>query len=271
LAQRASAFLRVGGAARRPAVPRELAGCDAVGADAAVHGRPHVENLGRLTIGDRLRLHASPIATHLITGPEGELAIGSDVRIGHGSGLVAHASIRIGNGASLGAFVMVLDTDFHVAGARDARPVAAPIEIGAGAWIGNSVTILRGSVIGAGARVAPGSVVSGVVAPGAEVAGVPARPVGAGAERAAAGSTAETVLAVARQVTGRAEAPDADQLLDALPGWDSLAALNLLLSLEGALGVELPAAGVSDARTLGDLVRMADAAVARAGAREGTA
>jgi acyl carrier protein len=161
--------------------------------------------------------------------------------------------VRIGDGASLGAFVMVMDTDFHVAGSKDAAPTPTPIEIGPGARIGNNVVVLRGSVIGAGARVAPGSVVSGVVPAWTEVAGVPARPV---VTAAAAGSVEERTIAVVAAVMGSADGLDAGRRLDSLPTWDSLTALNLLLSLESAFGIELAPSEVGAARTIGDLLRV---------------
>lgn len=71
---------------------------------------------------------------------------------------------------------------------------------------------------------------------------------------------AGAVAAVVARALGLPAAPNAGDLLDGLRGWDSLGALNVLLSLEAAFGVELRPADVAEARRVGDL---ADA-VARA-------
>lgn len=53
--------------------------------------------------------------------------------------------------------------------------VIAPVRIGPGADIGVGATVLPGVTIGEGAIVGAGAVVTGDVAPGTIVAGVPAR------------------------------------------------------------------------------------------------
>ena len=55
--------------------------------------------------------------------------------------------------------------------------MAAPVVIERGAFLGANVTVLAGVRIGSGSFVAAGSVVTGDVAPGTLVAGVPARPI----------------------------------------------------------------------------------------------
>lgn len=152
-----------------------LRGVDRVGARPRVHDAPDIENLGEITVGDDFEVRAGPVRCHLVTGIHGVLRIGNGVTIESGTGISAAALVEIGDGAHLGGFVSVLGTDYHQLGDHAAAPAPAPIIIGAHAWIGDRVTILRGATIGHHARIEPGSVVSGVIPPGARAGGVLAR------------------------------------------------------------------------------------------------
>jgi acetyltransferase-like isoleucine patch superfamily enzyme len=117
---------------------------------------------------------------------------------------IANASLVCSERISIGSYVMIAggvtiaDCDFHplepaarladtVAlsplGDRKRRPPikTAPVVIEDDVWIGYNATILKGIRLGAGATVAPGSLVIKDVPAGAEVAGNPARIVTAGA------------------------------------------------------------------------------------------
>lgn len=152
-----------------------LHGVDRVGARPRVNGLPFVENLGTITIGDDFELCAGPVRAHFVTGVNGVLRIGDGVTICAGAGIAAHALVEIGDGAHIGPFVSILGTDYHVAGDFMRPGEAAPITIGAHAWIGERVTVLRGAKIGSYARIEPGSVVVGDIPDGAHAAGVRAR------------------------------------------------------------------------------------------------
>jgi acetyltransferase-like isoleucine patch superfamily enzyme/acyl carrier protein len=245
---------------------RWLRGCDEVGEGAVLQGRPYVENKGKLTIGARLTLTSVPVQSHLVVAPGGVLEIGDDVVIGHGAAVAAHALVRIGPGSRLGPFVSIADTDFHVAGQRDAKPESSPIVLGREVRLGSRVTVLRGSVIGDGARVLAGSVVSGEVPAGATVGGVPARPVGKGAPAGAAEAGDDAATLVPRVVADTLalkEAPALELGPAELPGWDSLGSLRLLMALEERFGVTLDEAAVPKARRVADLVRLVEEAQAR--------
>ncbi len=87
------------------------------------------------------------------------------------------APVRIGNYVRIGHDVSIL-TVSHAVGSRDFR--AGPrsfgeIAIEDGCWIGSRSTLLPGVVIGSGAIVAAGAVVTRSVPPDTLVAGVPAR------------------------------------------------------------------------------------------------
>jgi len=151
------------------------AGCGRRGKRHVFHGRPFVENLGQLQIGDRFHLNSRPVQSHLVTGPEGVLDIGDDVFIEYGTGVAAHAHVKLGNRVRIGPYAMILDTDFHDLNDRAVRPKGLPITIGDDVQLGAWVTVLCGSIIGSGARILPGSVVRSAIPAGVVAGGVPAR------------------------------------------------------------------------------------------------
>ena len=153
-----------------------LRGCDCVGVDPKLYLCPSVANLGTLTIGDRFSMSSLPLRSSLTTGRNGLLEIGSDVSMGHGASIAAHAHVTIGDGTVLGPFVTIIDIDFHETKNHASLGHAKPIRIGRGVRIGSNVIILRGAIIGDGAEIAPNSVVSRVLPPRRHASGVPARP-----------------------------------------------------------------------------------------------
>ncbi len=244
---------------------RWLAACDRVGPGAVLAGKPTVGNRGRLEIGEHFRLSSQPVQSHMVTGPGAVLLVGDDVAIAHGAAIAAFERVEIGSGARIAPYVIIMDTDFHVAGDRAERHETSPVTVGRGARIGSRVTILRGARIGDGAFVEAGSVVSGEVAPGARVAGVPAIAKGASTVLSAgAGGTGADVPLVVMRTLGLASLPALDQGPPDLPQWDSLGALKLLLALEDAFSVSLAEEEMARAASVADLASMISRAVARA-------
>jgi acetyltransferase-like isoleucine patch superfamily enzyme/acyl carrier protein len=250
-------------AARRS--QRYLRVCDDAAPDALIEGSPTIVNMGRMTIGRRFRLSSVAAPSHLVSGPAGILEIGDDVSIGHGAAVAAFGGIRIGSGARIAPFVIVMDTDFHVAGDRSGEAQSEPIAIGAGVRIGSHVTVLRGSEIGDGAVIAAGSVVAGKIREGAVVSGVPAREA-VRQEGTSGEPAADSVLNVIRQSLGLSHSPQLHHGPSEIPQWDSLGALRLLLALEEAFGVTLSEDEVLRVSTVADLTRVVDRAVNRMGA-----
>jgi len=154
-----------------------LSGCDEVGRDAHLYGRPVVRNLGRIEIGSDLVMSSLPVRSHLVTGPHGVLRIGRRVRIAHGASISAHAELVIGDDVVIGPFVMLLDSDYHDAARHESPGIARPIHIGRGVRLGAGVVVLRGAVIGDGAVIDAHSVVNRYVPGAVRASGVPARPV----------------------------------------------------------------------------------------------
>lgn len=237
---------------------------DYLGRGAVLRGEPYVLNRGRLSIGDDFRLSSQSVQSHLVADAGGEIWIGHRVRIGHGSGLASRARIRIGDDTTLGAYVLVLDTDFHVAGEEGNHAPATPIEIGRNVRIGSHVTVLRGSVIGAGVVVADGSVISGEIPAGARVSGVPARRTDE-ATASHAGSIPERLTAVAMRVFSLSQRPDLSQGPAQTPGWDSLGTLSLILALEDEFNVSLTEEDVVRAANFSQLAHVIERAPLRSG------
>ncbi len=136
-----------------------------------------VETAGRvrLRLGERCRLGRR---VFLETCGAGVIRLGRDVRVNAGTFIVAYAEVSIGDDALVGEYVSIRDADHGLAPGgliRQQPHAAAPVRIGAGAWIGRGAVILKGVTVGDGAVVAANSVVTRDVRPMAIVAGAPAR------------------------------------------------------------------------------------------------
>lgn len=131
--------------------------------------------------------------TSLAAEENGVIEIGDYCYIANAS-LACTERITIGSHVVVAGGVTIVDSDFHplspagrladtvalsTRGDRARRPAVhvRPVVVEDDVWIGYNATILKGVTIGAGAVVAPGAVVVRDVAPGAHVAGNPARPV----------------------------------------------------------------------------------------------
>jgi acetyltransferase-like isoleucine patch superfamily enzyme len=154
------------------------------------HGRLRAH--GRPRLGRGVRFHLAPGA--LVTLEDrceigagtrfhvhGQARIGEGARLGERCVVAAHERVDVGAGARLDDEVVLIDFDHGVSDVE--RPVrlqglvTSPVVIGERAVLAAGATVLRGVVVGPGARVQPRGVVTRDVAPGATVAGVPARPV----------------------------------------------------------------------------------------------
>ncbi len=148
--------------------------------DASVDGEVLIRAAGRIEIGRGLSISGLPVPTHLVAGPCGTLRIGDRVRIAHGVSISAYGELSIGDDVVIGPFVIIMDTDYHDRRRHAVSREARPIRIGNGARLGAGVVVLRGAVIGDGARVFAHSVASRYVPPGVVARGVPARPMSGG-------------------------------------------------------------------------------------------
>jgi acetyltransferase-like isoleucine patch superfamily enzyme len=115
-------------------------------------------------------------------GPDTVLRLGDGVVLGRGSHVVADgagAGVTIGDDVFCGPYVYITSTnhsydDPHLPIGRQ-WPRSAPVEIGAGSWLGTGAVVLPGARLGRNTVVAAGSVVRGEVPDHAVVAGAPAK------------------------------------------------------------------------------------------------
>ena len=103
--------------------------------------------------------------------------LGDEVFINAGAVILDSAPVRIGHGSMIGPGAQIYCADHHRdcdkrrAGIERALPVTLEDNV----WIGGAAILLPGVTIGAEAIVGAGAVVTRDVAPGARVAGNPAR------------------------------------------------------------------------------------------------
>ncbi|TVQ38453.1 MAG: acyltransferase [Wenzhouxiangella sp.] len=167
------------GLSRLWAWSRLRAALPGLNADCVVHACPELHGSRRIRTGRRLFLYRD---IYLETEDQGLIEIGDDVVISRGVHIVAFSHVAIGAGSMIGEYASIRDAnhDFRYrAGATPLRAAghrAAPIHIGANAWIGRGAVILAGVSIGERAVIGANAVVTRSVGPGEVVGGVPARP-----------------------------------------------------------------------------------------------
>jgi maltose O-acetyltransferase len=113
---------------------------------------------------------------------------GYNIRLGRGAFLnfgcvvLDVVAVEIGDLTQIGPNVQILTPDHprDPGLRRQGLEFGRPIRIGRNVWIGGGAIVLPGVTIGDDAIVGAGAVVTRDVAPGATVAGNPARPVGGG-------------------------------------------------------------------------------------------
>jgi acetyltransferase-like isoleucine patch superfamily enzyme len=222
-------------------------------------GQPLILNSGSMSLGDGARLSSHPVQSHFVASEGAVLEIGKRVSISYGAAISAQSGVRIGDDTTVGPFVVIMDSDFHVAGDRSAHSAATPITIGRGVTIEARVTVLRGSTIGDGARIKSGSVVSGHIPASAVVGGVPARSL----VKESRSEMADLPTLVMR-VLNLSALPNLKDGPDQIPQWDSLGSLKLLLALEQTFGVTIGERQLKAAQSVAGLAEIVRAASAPA-------
>lgn len=133
-----------------------------LGRDVRLLGYVWIHGGGTVEIRDRVCIDATDFPVELHVEPEAEIVIGAGAHIGSGTSIEATERVLIGDGVRIGRLCKVLDNSFHeTRGDWNQRPPSLPVEIGAGAIIGDRSILLPGARVKPGQIVAEGAVVRG--------------------------------------------------------------------------------------------------------------
>ena len=147
--------------------PLHLRDLDAVGARARTRGRPVIENLGRIRVGDDFQINCAFVPVELRTSAGAEIVMGHHVEMNFGVSLSAAERITLGDRVEIGPYTIVIDHD---------EEGTAPVELEDDVWLATRVRVCKGVRIGAGTVVTAGSTVTSDLPPGVIAGGNPARP-----------------------------------------------------------------------------------------------
>jgi acyl carrier protein len=225
------AIARVAGRAADDARSRlAFGGASRVGGGVRLFGWPRVSCEGTLVIGRDVVFVSSPAPIELLVARGATLVIGDGTLVESGATLRAGHSVVIGRRARIGAGCVV-DDDGSEPG----------ITVADEAWIEDGAVLLAGASVARGQVVPRGAIVGDRAdgASGVEVA-AQASTVDDEAARAARDRVEERVRAVMARVVPAASTAEWGADLRLSKGWDSLAALRVLVALEKEFGVSLP-------------------------------
>lgn len=116
----------------------------------------------------------------IIFDGDGPIVIGNDVRINHGTIILASkdGGVYIGDRTGIAPYVYIIDMDHSVKKGEDYRSQpdsVGKITIGNNVWIAQNCTILKGSLIGDNAVIGAKSLVKGVIEENSIAVGIPAK------------------------------------------------------------------------------------------------
>ena len=139
-----------------------------------VLGTVTLEGTRRIKLGRNARIYPG---VYLETQGHGQIDIGDNVVLSSGVHIVAFEHVSIGDGAMLGEYTSVRDSNHRASAVsmRESGFDSAPIRIDANVWIGRGVTILKGVQIGSHSVIGANAVVTQSVPEKSRAIGVPAR------------------------------------------------------------------------------------------------
>jgi acetyltransferase-like isoleucine patch superfamily enzyme/acyl carrier protein len=214
-----------------------LAGATRVGADVRVLGWPSIASDGELIIERGVVLVATPSPVELLVARGARLVIGQGSVLESGATLRVQNQIVVGRGVRIGAGCVIDDEGSDAGG----------IEIGDDAWLGDGALVLGGARVSARARVTRGAALDERQAIRVDRATEEADPAPGSADDAHVRQIVARVLPSALGVSS-------DTDLRCIAGWDSLAALRVLIALEKEFRVSLPHDLFASARSLQSVV-----------------
>jgi acyl carrier protein len=197
-----------------------LRGATRVGSGVRVFGWPRVACDGHLSIGSSTVLISTPAPVQLLVAAGASLTIGAGVVIESGATLRVHGRVQIGDGVRIGVGCIVDDD-----GAEPREIVVLD-----GAWIEDGGVLLGGTTVAAWSVVRQGEVAIPSMAP------TSAGPLSGERVRALDDRIREVIAGV----VPAAAAVERNAELTLVRGWDSLAALRILVALEKEFSVSLP-------------------------------
>ncbi|HEY1956348.1 MAG TPA: HAD-IIIC family phosphatase [Polyangiaceae bacterium] len=153
----------IANATARSTAALHLRDFDRVGARARTRGKPVIENLGTIEVGDDFQVNCAFAPVRFVAGPGAEIRIGDGLNANFGVDIAATERVALGSRVSLGPYVAIRDG------------ASQPIEIGDDVWLAARVRIAPGVTIGAGTVVTAGSVVDRSLPPNVVAGGAPAR------------------------------------------------------------------------------------------------
>jgi len=137
-----------------------------------VYGIPRIENRGKITLGNNMRLNSARCTYNsgnmeggvlLRTSKQGSIKVGDEVYL-NGTSIISEESVTLGNRIMIGANTVIMDTNTHNVPYKDRlrrwdKITRKPVVIEDDVWIGDKCFVMKGVRIGKGSIIGAGSVV----------------------------------------------------------------------------------------------------------------